>query len=387
MAQQRRHWRLWIGESLSGLLQRLVDEVPGDAMFRVGMTNPPYILDQIVTVSKLLKHPRMFEFLHIPVQSGSDAVLDKMNREYTRKDFTTVCNALLENVEEVTIATDIICGFPTETEQHFEETMSLMNEYHFHICNISQFYPRPGTPAAKMKRIDTKIVKNRSRKFSELFNSLDPYKKMIGRTLKVWVGMEHDSTKTMNVGHTKNYTKVLIKPWNYELIGTVVTVKVVKHARFHVECQLIEDCEIKRIAPIPEETLDNVRMGDPTGQKPPDDYTARSALITGTGGKVEHGEHGDVDDETGGREDKECCGGDSCGTEGGCNTTPSETVEENCDLQNYAVKDDEGGDDDEIHSMSSDEKQRQLLLAGSVVLGLGLIGLGIARIMISSRKR
>ena len=81
-----------------------------------------------------------------------------MRREYTREEFEQVADYLLNHVPGMTLATDIICGFPGETEEQFEETMNLVRKYRFGIMNISQFYPRPGTPAANMKRVDTGCV-------------------------------------------------------------------------------------------------------------------------------------------------------------------------------------------------------------------------------------
>ena len=101
----------------------------------------------------------MFAFLHVPVQAASNSVLDAMNREYSVEDFRKVVDVLHAKVPGVTIATDIICGFPNETEEDFDLTMKLIEHYKLAIVNISQFYPRPGTPAAKMKRIPTQIVK------------------------------------------------------------------------------------------------------------------------------------------------------------------------------------------------------------------------------------
>lgn len=79
------------------------------------------------------------------------------------------------SVPGVTIATDIICGFPTETEEDFEQTMELVQQYKFPSLFINQFFPRPGTPAAKMQRIPAELVKKRTKKLSELFQSYLPY--------------------------------------------------------------------------------------------------------------------------------------------------------------------------------------------------------------------
>jgi tRNA A37 methylthiotransferase MiaB len=102
---------------------------------------------------QVLKHPCVFSYMHIPVQSGSDAVLTAMNREYTAAEFRRVADTLLDKVPGLELATDIICGFPGETDEDFEETMALVRRYRFSHTHISQFYARPGTPAARMKKV------------------------------------------------------------------------------------------------------------------------------------------------------------------------------------------------------------------------------------------
>jgi threonylcarbamoyladenosine tRNA methylthiotransferase CDKAL1 len=109
------------------------------------MTNPPFILDHLDEIAKILSHPRVFSWLHVPVQSGSDKVLKRMNREYTSSEFMRVADFLKARIPEVIIATDIICGFPGESEEDFQDTMRMVQKYQFGIMNISQFYPRPGT--------------------------------------------------------------------------------------------------------------------------------------------------------------------------------------------------------------------------------------------------
>ena len=82
----------------------------------------------------------MYSFLHCPVQSGSNAVLNDMKREYSREEFCEVCDTLLALVPGLQLATDIICGFPTESEEDFEETLSLIRKYQFSVVNISQVW-------------------------------------------------------------------------------------------------------------------------------------------------------------------------------------------------------------------------------------------------------
>mmetsp|Transcript_4502 Transcript_4502/g.3717 ORF Transcript_4502/g.3717 Transcript_4502/m.3717 type:complete len:101 (-) Transcript_4502:720-1022(-) len=100
-------------------MKKVVEVLPDDVMLRLGMTNPPYMYEHLENIAKVLNHPRVYSFIHIPVQAGNNTVLDKMNREYHVEEFEHVCDYLLEKVPKLTIATDIICGFPEETDEEF----------------------------------------------------------------------------------------------------------------------------------------------------------------------------------------------------------------------------------------------------------------------------
>ncbi|KAG8222454.1 hypothetical protein J437_LFUL002189 [Ladona fulva] len=215
-----------IGASLPELLHSLTKVIPEGCMMRVGMTNPPYILEHLEEMAKVLSHPQVYSFLHIPVQSGSDSVLADMKREYCRADFENVVDFLRERVPGVTIATDIICGFPTETESDFEETMSLCEKYKFPSLFINQFFPRPGTPAARMTRIPPAEVKRRTKRLSEFFQSYQPYTHRLNEVQDVLV-TEVSHSGHHYVGHNKFYEQVLV-PKIPDLMGKMVTVKIVE---------------------------------------------------------------------------------------------------------------------------------------------------------------
>lgn len=130
----------------------------------------------------------------------------------------------------MTIATDIICGFPTETEQDFEETLSLCAKHKFPSLFINQFYPRTGTPAALLPRIPAKDVKQRTKKLTELFYSYQPYDYKIGEIQDVLVTeLSHD--KKYYVGHNKFYEQVLL-PLNEEFLGKLVQVQIIQASKF-----------------------------------------------------------------------------------------------------------------------------------------------------------
>ncbi|KAJ1547874.1 Threonylcarbamoyladenosine tRNA methylthiotransferase [Nowakowskiella sp. JEL0078] len=213
-----------------------------DAMLRVGMTNPPYILEHLDSIGEILRNPRVYSFLHVPVQCGSDKVLNSMRRMYTRQDFIRVVDVLKKDIPGISIATDIICGFPTETEDDFEETLSLLEMYRFPVIHISQFYPRPGTPAARMPRINTDIVKKRSRAVTKFFDSYFPYTNAMGSTLEVLV-TERSSDGHSFVAHDKFYRQVLIEADDQiRIMGRKITVNVVEVYKWSVRGVLTDEC-------------------------------------------------------------------------------------------------------------------------------------------------
>jgi len=223
-----------IGVSLPILLRALVAELPPDrnTMLRIGMTNPPYILEHLEEIANILLHPCVYSFLHVPVQSGSDSVLNAMKREYTISEFKLVVDTLMQLVPDMQIATDVICGFPGETNEDFEATINLIKEYKFPHVHISQFYPRPGTPAARMRKVPTSEVKKRSRELTNIFESFTPYVGMEGRIERVWI-TDTAADGIHLVGHTKSYVQVLIMAPD-SMLGTSVEVKITSVSRWSV---------------------------------------------------------------------------------------------------------------------------------------------------------
>lgn len=236
-----------IGTSLPELLWRLVEVIPEGCRLRLGMTNPPYILDHLDEMAEILNHDRVYSFLHVPVQSGSDAVLLDMKREYTVADFSRVIDTLRAKVPGITIITDIICGFPTETPEDFEDTMSLCRKYKFPSLFINQFFPRPGTPAFKMKRIPTKLVKTRTRELTEFFRSYTPYSDRIGHIYTVLV-TETSHDNNYYAGHNQFYEQILV-PKRPELLGKMFSVRIIAACKFSMTGELVEDSAVVRPAP------------------------------------------------------------------------------------------------------------------------------------------
>ncbi len=175
-----------IGTDLPSLVNAVV-EIPDDFMIRVGMMNPMYMPRIKEELVKSFDNDKVFKFLHIPVQSGSNKVLHDMKRGHTVETFREIVKKVKEKFGDFTISTDIIVGFPSETEEDFQKTVNLLDEVKPDMVNLSKYSIRPGTEAAEWKQIDAAEVKRRSKIIFEQINktSLENNKKWIGWTGKV----------------------------------------------------------------------------------------------------------------------------------------------------------------------------------------------------------
>jgi len=175
-----------IGTDLPSLVDA-VSEIPEEFMLRVGMMNPMYmprIRDDLI---KAYNNDKVFKFIHIPVQCGSNKVLNDMKRGHTAETFRDIVNKIRSQFKDFTISTDIIVGFPTETEEDFQKTVDLLDEIKPDVVNLSKYSARPGTDAAELKQIDAAEVKRRSKIIFEQISkiSIENNKKWIGWKGKV----------------------------------------------------------------------------------------------------------------------------------------------------------------------------------------------------------
>jgi threonylcarbamoyladenosine tRNA methylthiotransferase CDKAL1 len=228
-----------LGTNIVELLLKLSDSLPEGVMIRTGMTNPPYIMQHIDGIIDALKRPNVFSLMHIPVQSGSDNVLRSMKREYTVAEFSFLVDRLREAIPDIYLITDIICGFPAESEEDWEATMALVRKYRFHGIYSSKFFGRPGTPAAKMKSLKASICNERYKQMSEFAASWNRNEGVEGREERVWfLGTEEQRGQT--VGRTKAFTKVVVER-NDELLGRSAHVRIGKTCVSHVEGHVLGD--------------------------------------------------------------------------------------------------------------------------------------------------
>ncbi|MEM2873853.1 MAG: tRNA (N(6)-L-threonylcarbamoyladenosine(37)-C(2))-methylthiotransferase [Candidatus Nanoarchaeia archaeon] len=214
------------GTNLASLLEKIC-AINGDFFIRVGMTNPQWVKKFLPQMIEAYKNPKVFKFLHIPVQSGSNKVLRDMARGYSVEDFKSVIKVFRKKIPNLTISTDIICGYPTETEADWEKTIELVKWLRPDVINISQFWPRPGTAAAKLKQLGGDIKKERSRTLTKLYQELALMKN------KSWIGwrgkvlVDEKGQKGGFIGRNFAYKPIILKSKIKLKLGTYLKVKIV----------------------------------------------------------------------------------------------------------------------------------------------------------------
>ncbi len=220
-----------IGSNLPELVNKVAD-IPHDFMLRVGMMNPMYMPKIKSELVKSFENNKVFKFLHVPVQSGSDTILHAMKRGHTAQTFREIVNRFRERFPKFTVSTDIIVGFPGETDYDFDKTAELLLETRPDVVNLSRYSQRPGTPAAELVQIPVTQVKIRSKKLFEIINqiALENNKKWIG-----WTGtvLFDEQTDEMVRGRNFAYKPIFVKePVKVGEILNVTIERVTNHGLY-----------------------------------------------------------------------------------------------------------------------------------------------------------
>lgn len=154
-------------ETLPHLLSA-IREIEGDFLIRIGMMHPGGIMNILDDLTDAFMDERIFKFLHLPIESGSEKVLRDMGRRYTLQNVFEIIQAFRRKIERLYLCTDIIVGYPTETEEDFKETLDVIARLAPDKVNATMFSPRPRTVASRMKDMPDRIKKERSRQLFRL---------------------------------------------------------------------------------------------------------------------------------------------------------------------------------------------------------------------------
>jgi MiaB-like tRNA modifying enzyme len=228
------------GLNLAELLNAVCD-IKGDFRIRVGMMTPNVVMDILGELIQAYRHEKVFKFVHLPVQSGDEQVLEKMRRFYSIAEFRKIVDAFRADFSDVTLSTDIICGFPGEDEEAFKETLKLIEIVKPDTVNISRFFARPGTLAARMTSgfVPGFEIKRRS------LVATDLVRKVASERNQRWVGWDGEvlvdevgKVQGSWVGRNFAYKPIALKS-NENLLGKTLNVRVVRAYSTYLEGELI----------------------------------------------------------------------------------------------------------------------------------------------------
>ncbi len=220
------------------LLER-VAQIPNLKRLRFTTSHPKDLSDDLIKVIK--RNDNICKYFHLPLQSGSDKVLKDMNRKYTQEKYLERVSKLREEIPEIAISTDIIVGYPTETEEDFEKTLDVCRKVGYDTAFTFKYSPRPKTRAAKLTPIDDDIVQDR---FDRLLDVLYPIfyeknKTYIGKTVEVLLESESKNNPEVLTGRTDDYKLVHVKA-DKDMIGEIVKVKITDNTSFTISGELVE---------------------------------------------------------------------------------------------------------------------------------------------------
>lgn len=212
------------GEKLSDLIKE-VASLDGDFRVRVGMMHPRNIGNDLDNLIEAFKMEKVYDFIHLPIQSGSDKVLMEMGRNHTVDDYKNIVYSFKQAIPDITIATDIIIGYPTETEEDFMKTAELIREIKFNLIHLSKYQHREGAISSSLDNIPFDDMKRRSKYLSEIkFEMLEEENKFLQDREMDALVVEKGS-KGGFIAKTNSYIPVVVQDVN---LGEFIKVHIDK---------------------------------------------------------------------------------------------------------------------------------------------------------------
>lgn len=214
-------------------LLRMVNDVEGIERIRFMTSHPKDLSDELIEAMK--DCPKVCKSLHLPVQAGSSEILRRMNRNYTKESYLETVRKIKEAMPDITLSTDIIVGFPGETEEDFQETLDVIRKVGYTTAYTFIYSKRTGTPAATMdNQVAEDVIKDR---FDRMLNVLNPMihelnEKLVGKIVNVLVEEPSKSNKYVLTGRADNYALVHFEG-SKDLIGQIVPVRIIENKTFY----------------------------------------------------------------------------------------------------------------------------------------------------------
>lgn len=229
------------GQNLSWLL-RQINALEGKFRIRFVTSYPSDITEELINT--VIELDKVCEYFHIPMQSGDDYVLKKMNRRYDYKTYKTICDNLRKRIPDVTITSDFIAGFPGETEEQFKNTLTAMSELELDYSNTASYSPREKTVAAKWVDlyIPEEVKAQRLARLNEHNRKccLKSNQKFVGRVMEILAeSFENRNGKNIISGRTRN-NKIVHVPCGRDLTGEFVNVKITNARTWYLNGEMID---------------------------------------------------------------------------------------------------------------------------------------------------
>ena len=216
--------------------------VEGDFWIKYVSPHPKDFSDDVIYA--IAKNSKIARMLHLPLQSGSTKILDAMNRGYTKEEYIKLAKKIKEKIPDIGLTTDIIVGFPGETDEDFQDTMDVVNEVGFENAYMFMYSKRTGTPAATMEnQVDEKVKNERLQKLIRLQNmkAREESQKYLGQTIKVLVEGPSRKNPEMLTGRTSTHKVVLFKNNGKNLKGKFVNIKINDAKTWTLYGELVEE--------------------------------------------------------------------------------------------------------------------------------------------------
>lgn len=218
-----------------------IEKIDGIERVRIGSIEPAFFTDDIV--EKIENMKKLCPQFHLSLQSGCDATLKRMNRRYTAAEYERIVNVLRDTLEDASITTDVIVGFPGETDEEFNETYEFLMRNKLTKTHIFKFSPRTGTKAADMKdQVDGTKKEERSKKLIELNekNEAEVTERLIGREMGVLIEQEVKGKEGIYEGYTRNFIKVHVSGVSKDDIGDIIKVKILSSKGDYAEGKVVK---------------------------------------------------------------------------------------------------------------------------------------------------
>lgn len=225
---------------LSGLCRRILDETRIERL-RLGSLEGIEVTDELIEM--IADNPRMAQHLHLPLQSGCDRTLEAMRRPYDSEEFRSMMRSIRQRVPDIAITTDLMVGFPDETEEDFKESLVFCNDIAFANMHIFKYSMRGGTPAAAMTgQIDPQIKERRAKQMADVAqkNKHEYEQRFVGKTLRILV--EEQNKDGLWTGHSSNYLFVTF-PGEGIRSGDFVDVKLTEAGKNQLLGEIISNSE------------------------------------------------------------------------------------------------------------------------------------------------